>query len=110
MFTVIPRLPIEVLDDHGGALRFSELRDAIGGISQKMLTKTLRELERGGLVTRRVFAEVPPRVEYELTKLGESLGEAVCGILDMGRSEHRRRRAGASIVRRDHYSARCTAS
>lgn len=64
----------------GGEMRFSRLRERIGGVSQKMLTKTLRQLERDGLVTRRVHAVVPPRVEYELTPLGESLGEAVCGI------------------------------
>jgi DNA-binding HxlR family transcriptional regulator len=64
----------------GGELRFTRLRDRIGNVSQKMLTKTLRELERDGLVTRRVHPVVPPRVDYKLTKLGEALGEAVCGI------------------------------
>jgi DNA-binding HxlR family transcriptional regulator len=61
-------------------MRFTRLRDRIGNVSQKMLTKTLRELERDGLVTRRVHPVVPPRVDYKLTKLGEALGEAVCGI------------------------------
>lgn len=60
--------------------RFSRLQAEIGGISQKMLTKTLREMERDGLVVRTVYAEVPPRVEYRLTPLGLSLGEAVCGL------------------------------
>lgn len=55
------------------ALRFSELRRDIGGISQKMLTQTLRNLERDGLVNREVFPEVPPRVEYSLTHLGKTL-------------------------------------
>ncbi len=64
----------------GGELRFTQLRDRIGNVSQKMLTKTLRDLERDGLVTRRVHAVVPPRVDYKLTPLGEALGEAVCGI------------------------------
>lgn len=64
----------------GGEMRFTRLRDRIGGVSQKMLTKTLRDLERDGLVSRRVHAVVPPRVDYKLTKLGEALGEAVCGI------------------------------
>src|SRR5579883_2315294 len=61
-------------------VRFSRLRERVGGVSQKMLTKTLRELERDGLVTRTVHAEVPPRVEYRLTALGESLGQALCGV------------------------------
>ena len=54
-------------------LRFSELRRHIPGISQRMLTLTLRQLERDGLVTRSVYAEVPPRVEYELTERGGTL-------------------------------------
>ena len=72
-------LVIEALSA-GGELRFSRLQALVGGISQKMLTKTLRELERDGLVARRVHAVVPPRVDYRLTALGESLGESVCGI------------------------------
>jgi DNA-binding HxlR family transcriptional regulator len=57
----------------GGPMRFSELRRTIDGISQKMLTTTLRGLERDGFCTRRVFPTVPPRVEYELTELGRDL-------------------------------------
>lgn len=56
-----------------GPKRFNELRKALGSISQRMLTLTLRALERDGLVTRTVFPTIPPRVEYELTKLGRSL-------------------------------------
>jgi DNA-binding HxlR family transcriptional regulator len=56
-----------------GPKRFNELRKALGSISQRMLTLTLRALERDGLVTRTVFATIPPRVDYELTKLGRSL-------------------------------------
>ena len=56
-----------------GPARFSELRRAIGGISQKMLTSTLRQLERDGLATRTVYPTIPPRVDYELTDLGRSL-------------------------------------
>ena len=72
-------LVIEELSGRG-TLRFSRLMEHVSGISQKMLTKTLRQMERDGLVTRTVYAEVPPRVDYALTNLGESLGEAVCGI------------------------------
>jgi len=61
-------------------LRFSELKRAIEGISQRMLTTTLRALERDGLVVRQIFPEVPPRVEYELTPLGEGLIAAMDGL------------------------------
>ena len=64
-------LVVELLSN--GPMRFNELRKAIGNISQKMLTTTLRGLERDGLVTRTVHAMVPPRVDYELTELGNEL-------------------------------------
>ena len=54
--------------------------DMFGDLSQKMLTKTLRQLERDGLVTRRVHPVIPPHVDYTITPLGHDLGEAVCGI------------------------------
>ncbi|MDX6807647.1 helix-turn-helix domain-containing protein [Terrihabitans sp. PJ23] len=63
-----------------GPRRFSELKRAIGGISQRMLTLSLRGLERDGLVKRTVFPTVPPRVDYELTDLGRSLCEPVQAI------------------------------
>lgn len=70
-----------VLDKLGEEeLRFSRLRERVGGISQKMLTQKLRQLERDGLVSRRVHAVIPPRVDYKLTPLGLSLGKAVCRI------------------------------
>lgn len=56
-----------------GKQRFSRLQEQVKGISQKMLTKSLRDLERDGLITRTMFLEVPPRVEYELTELGRGL-------------------------------------
>jgi DNA-binding HxlR family transcriptional regulator len=58
-----------------GTMRFAELRRAIDGISQKMLTVTLRDLERDGLVNRKLYASVPPKVEYSLTPLGASLSD-----------------------------------
>src|SRR5476651_1939420 len=58
-------------------MRFSELKREIGGISQRMLTLTLRGLERDGLVTRTVFPTIPPRVDYELTDLGRALWQPV---------------------------------
>src|ERR1700720_3173885 len=60
-----------------GPRRFNELRRSIGGISQRMLTLTLRGLERDGLVTRTVFPTIPPRVDYELTDLGRGLWQPV---------------------------------
>src|SRR5580692_1290690 len=63
-----------------GAMRFNELRRSIGGISQRMLTLTLRRLERDGLVTRTVFPTIPPRVDYALTPLGRDLLEPVSSL------------------------------
>ena len=70
---------LEVLNEHG-ELRFTQLARHVGGISQKMLTQTLRQMERDGMVTRTVHAVVPPRVDYKLTDLGASLGAAFCGV------------------------------
>ena len=67
-----------------GRLRFSELKRKIGCVTQRMLTKQLRELEASGLVNRFVYAEVPPRVEYELTEDGESLRPLVNALKDWG--------------------------
>ena len=63
-----------------GPVRFNELRRSIGGISQRMLTLTLRGLERDGLVTRTVFPTIPPRVDYELTSLGRDLLDPVSAL------------------------------
>lgn len=82
----------------GGPKRFNALRREIDGISQKMLTQTLRNLEQDGLLTRRVFPTVPVTVEYELTTLGQSLNEAVSPLSDwaiknMGKVNAARERA-----------------
>lgn len=69
-----------VLTLAGGTRRYGELAQRIEGISQKMLTQTLRGLERDGLVTRTVYASVPPRVDYALTDLGRTLLELLAGL------------------------------
>jgi DNA-binding HxlR family transcriptional regulator len=66
----------------GGVMRFKDLNAAIDDISQKMLTVTLRKLESDGLVTRTVYPEIPPRVEYGLTEVGESLLPHIRGLAD----------------------------
>ncbi len=70
---------LDVLAEHG-ELRFTRLAELSGGISQKMLTQTVRQMERDGLVIRTVHPVIPPKVEYRLTDLGFSLGEAFCGV------------------------------
>jgi DNA-binding HxlR family transcriptional regulator len=72
-------LVLEALVEHG-TLRFSEVGRMVGGISQKMLTKTLREMERDGLVVRTVHPVIPPHVDYTLTELGRELSAAFCGV------------------------------
>ena len=71
-------LIIGVLEE--GTMRFSDIQRRIGGISQKMLTQTSRNLERDGLVTRTIYPQVPPRVEYTLTPLGKTLTQALAAI------------------------------
>jgi DNA-binding HxlR family transcriptional regulator len=70
---------LEVLTGHG-ELRFTRIGQLAGGISQKMLTQTLRQMERDGLVIRTVHPVIPPKVEYRLTDMGHSLSEAFCGV------------------------------
>lgn len=81
-------LVISLLGD--GSMRFSELKNAIGAISQKMLTTTLRGLERDGYVTRTVFPTIPPRVDYELTALGRDLLVPVKALRDWALSNRLR--------------------
>ncbi|WP_263358422.1 winged helix-turn-helix transcriptional regulator [Acidicapsa ligni] len=63
-----------------GELRFTRISDLIPEVSQKMLTKTLRQMERDGLLIRTIHPVIPPKVEYRLTPIGLSLGEAFCGV------------------------------
>ena len=84
-----------------GILRFNELKKRIEGVSQRMLTVTLRTLERDGLVTRRVYAEIPPRVEYELTDLGRSFLMQIIELGDWANSHSHQ-----IIKAREQYAAR----
>ena len=67
-----------------GTKRFGELKKSIGSVSQKVLTAQLRDMEANGLVNRKVYAEVPPRVEYSLTELGKSLKPILDAMWDWG--------------------------
>ncbi|GAA0282711.1 helix-turn-helix domain-containing protein [Alteraurantiacibacter aestuarii] len=94
-------LVLEVLEDNG-CQRFTQIARHIPEISQKMLTQTLRRMEREGLLTRTVHPVVPPHVDYELTDLGKSLGAAFCGVwlwaeANMTRIESARRKFDAGL-------------
>ena len=79
---VATKWTILVLETLGsrGRLRFTELQASVPGVSQKVLAGVLRQMERDGLVHRTVYAEVPPRVDYTLTPMGATLGQAFCGV------------------------------
>lgn len=81
-----------------GPLRFTRLRDRIAGVTPKVLTQTLRTMERDGLVTREVFAEVPPRVEYALTPLGRSLRRPIEAITEWAKEN-----VDAVVAARDRH-------
>ena len=95
---IIPACPVEVTlmlisdrwkvlilrDLLSGTKRFGELKKSIGSISQKVLTSNLRSMEEDGLLTRKVYAEVPPRVEYTLTELGKSLQPILLAMQQWG--------------------------
>jgi len=91
------------LHEGKGPTRFRQLQRTVAPITQKELTKRLRDLERSGLVHRRVFAEVPPRVEYRLTPLGTTLIPALTGLQEWAEqhgqavAEHWRRGAAAEV-------------
>lgn len=74
----------ELVRSHGRALRFSELKNGINNISDKMLSKNLKIMENEGLISRKVFAQVPPRVEYSLTELGKTLTPILRALFDWG--------------------------
>ncbi len=84
-----------------GTIRFNELKRSINGVSQRMLTLTLRNLERDGLVTRTIYPEVPPRVEYGLTELGKTLTGPINALWDWSAEHH-----GAIIDARAVYDHR----
>ena len=73
-----------------GTKRFGELKKSIGAVSQKVLTAQLRDIEENGLVNRRVYAEVPPRVEYSLTEVGRSLKPILDAMWDWGEGYKKR--------------------
>ena len=89
----------------GGVLRFGEIGRRVEGISQKMLTKTLRDMERIGLVSRTVHPVVPPHVDYRLTDLGRSLGAAFCGVWTWA-AENRERIEAAKVAFEERENAR----
>jgi DNA-binding HxlR family transcriptional regulator len=82
-------------------LRFSALRARVGGVAPKVLTQTLRALERDGILTRKVYAEVPPRVEYSLTRLGRSLAAPIDAIQEWAETH-----VAAVLTARDKYDDR----
>jgi DNA-binding HxlR family transcriptional regulator len=75
-----------------GILRFRQLKRAIPGITQKMLTQQLRELEQDGIIWRKVYAEVPPRVEYGITSYGNTLQPMLTEMANWGRNHAKRLR------------------
>lgn len=82
-----------------GTLRFTELKRAIGEISQRMLAQTLRTLERDGYVSRKVYPTIPPKVEYTLTPLGESLLAKVEPLVEWAEANHNRVRKARKAYR-----------
>lgn len=91
-------LVLEELTEHG-VVRFTRLGHLVGGVSQKMLTKTLRQLEADGLVRRTVHPVIPPHVDYQLTPLGESLSEAFCGVWEWAERHHQQVAAARQTFR-----------
>jgi DNA-binding HxlR family transcriptional regulator len=98
-------LVVELLCEGRGPMRFNEIRRTIDGISQRMLTLTLRSLERDGLVIRTVHPTIPPRVEYALTELGRTLRTPLVAVAEWARANR-----GAINEARKVFDATSTAS
>lgn len=99
-------LVLEALQENG-TLRFTQLGKAVGGISQKMLTQTVRRMEEDGFVRRTVHPIIPPHVDYTLTPLGESLSEAFCGVWIWAETHHDEiKRARQAFARDGSYSSK----
>lgn len=92
--------PLIVANLEAGPLRFGQLREAVGGITAKVLTQTLRSMERDGLVMREAIASIPPRVTYELTDLGHTLTDPILALRDWV-NDH----AGEVLAAREAYDA-----
>lgn len=92
--------PLIVANLEAGPLRFGHLREAVGGITAKVLTQTLRSMERDGLVTREVIASIPPQVTYELTALGHTLTDPIAALRDWVNNH-----AGEVLAAREAYDA-----
>lgn len=91
-------LVLEALEEHG-TLRFTQLGRIVGGISQKMLTKTLRQMECDGLISRTVHPVIPPHVDYTLTELGGELTAAFCGVWVWAETYHAQVEAARAAFR-----------
>jgi DNA-binding HxlR family transcriptional regulator len=94
-------LLLEAMAQHG-VVRFSRLAELVDGISQKMLTQTLRQMESDGFVTRTVYPVVPPRVEYALTPLGESLCAAFCSVWHWAETHYEQLQQARAAYRERH--------
>jgi DNA-binding HxlR family transcriptional regulator len=100
---------MSVIAEHGQPMRFSRIMDQVEGISQKSLTKTLRGLERDGLITREVFAEVPPRVEYTIAALGSEMLDNVAPLwLWVAKNVQRFQNCRAALDNRENQPGKIT--
>lgn len=91
-------LILEALEEHG-TLRFTQVGRIVGGISQKMLTKTLRQMECDGLITRIVHPVIPPHVDYTMTEIGRELTAAFCGVWVWAETYHAQVEAARAVFK-----------